>query len=142
MDSSTEECLDKGIARIFGVSPEQDGVHLDVIRQQAASSLAAYGRLLAELFERESVSVPPAVNLRWWSQGSRVRVVGEHPCREKIERAINSHGKLVELFKELELLYEILHNTELAGRLGTQQQCFNVGITSAGSLAFFTKLEG
>lgn len=131
--------LDEGLARIFGISADQAGVQLDAIRSKAAANLAVYGRLIADLFANQAVPVPPPIHLQWWSDGSRIQVVGSHPDRERIEVMLNGNGELVEEFKELELLHEIVRNAELAGQGTTHGQHFNIGITSSGPLAFFTE---
>ncbi len=131
--------LDEGLARIFGIATDQAGVQLEAIRSKAAANLAAYGKLIAEMFDKQSVPVPPPVHLQWWHEGSRIQVVGSHPDRERIEVLLNGDGELVEEFKELELLHEIVRNTELAGEGTTQGQHFNIGITSTGPLAFYTE---
>ncbi|MDK2125267.1 hypothetical protein [Parachitinimonas caeni] len=130
--------LDAGIARIFGADPAEPGLNLDNIRTKASTNLAAYARHLSELFARQQVPVPPPVNLQWWHEGSRIMVVGNHPDRERIEILLNGDGELVEEFKELELLHEIVRNAELAGEATTENQHFNIGLTSTGALAFFT----
>ena len=139
MTAIKDSRLDDGLARIFGISPDQAGLQLDAIRGKAASNLAAYGKLLAELLDGQSIPVPPPVHLQWWHEGSRIQVVGDHPDRERIEVLLNGDGELVEEFKELELLHEIVRNTELAGASTTDGQHFNIGITSSGPLAFFTE---
>ncbi|GLR13119.1 hypothetical protein GCM10007907_19090 [Chitinimonas prasina] len=131
--------LDEGLARIFGIATDQAGVQLEAIRSKAAANLAAYGKLIAEMFDKQSVPVPPPVHLQWWPEGSRIQVVGSHPDRERIEVLLNGDGEIVEEFKELELLHEIVRNTELAGEGTTQGQHFNIGITSTGPLAFYTE---
>ncbi|MBL8508755.1 hypothetical protein [Chitinimonas sp. JJ19] len=131
--------LDEGLARIFGIATDQAGVQLEAIRSKAAANLAAYGKLIAEMFDKQSVPVPPPVHLQWWHEGSRIQVVGSHPDRERIEVLLNGDGEMVEEFKELELLHEIVRNTELAGEGTTQGQHFNIGITSTGPLAFYTE---
>ncbi|QDQ25112.1 hypothetical protein FNU76_01375 [Chitinimonas arctica] len=130
--------LDEGLARIFGISSDMAGVQLDAIRGKAAANLANYGKSLATLLEGQAVPVPPPVQLQWWSEGSRIQVVGSHPDRERIEILLNGDGELVEEFKELELLHEIVRNTELAGQGTTCGQHFNIGLTSTGPLAFYT----
>lgn len=135
----SNEQLDQGLAKIFGIKPDQAGVNLDSIRQRAAISLDKYGRLIAEAFSRQSVPVPPPVHLQWWAEGSRIQVVNAHPDRELIEIILNGNGELVEEFKELELLHEIVRNTELAGAGTTANQHFSIGITSSGPIAFFSE---
>ncbi|MFC4158660.1 hypothetical protein [Chitinimonas lacunae] len=135
----SNEQLDQGLAKIFGIKPDQAGVNLEAIRLRAATALDKYGRTVAELFARQSVPVPPPVHLQWWAEGSRVQVVNAHPDRERIEVILNGHGDVVEDFKELELLHEILRNTELAGAGTTADQHFSVGITSSGPIAFFSE---
>jgi hypothetical protein len=138
MDQHDHRRLDDGLARIFGIQPDQAGVNLDAIRAKAAANLAAYGRLLAELFDKQSISVPPPVHLQWWQEGSRIRVAGEHADRQRIEVLLNGDGELVEEFKELELLHEIVRSTEMAGSKDDAELHFNIGITSSGPVAFFT----
>ncbi|QNM98750.1 hypothetical protein [Chitinimonas koreensis] len=131
--------LDAGLARIFGIAPDEAGVNLDAIRTRAANNLAAFGKLVAELFQRQSVPVPPPVHLQWWEEGSRIKVVGSHPDLERIEVLLNGDGELVEEFKELELLHEIVRNTEFAGQEEIAGQHFNIGVTSSGPVAFYTE---
>ncbi|MBV8466621.1 MAG: hypothetical protein JO218_11825 [Burkholderiales bacterium] len=139
MDGNSQSRLDSGLARIFGIEPNKAGVHLDKIRAKAATNLAAYGRLLADLFARQSVPVPPPVHLQWWAEGSRICVVGGHPEKDRIEIILNGDGEIVEEFKELELLHEIVRSTETAGKPETGGQHFNIGLTSSGPIAFFTE---
>ncbi|MGQ5522125.1 hypothetical protein ACUHMQ_02570 [Chitinimonas sp. PSY-7] len=139
MDAVKDSRLDEGLARIFGIAPDKAGVHLDAIRTKAAVSLAAYGKLLAELFARQKLPVPPPVQLQWWGEGSRIKVVGNHPDKLRIEVLLNGDGDLVEEFKELELLHEIVRNAEQMGQLTSPNQHFNLGITSTGPLAFYTE---
>ncbi|WP_374353677.1 hypothetical protein [Chitinimonas sp.] len=138
IDQVDHRKLDDGLARIFGIGPQEAGVNLDAIRAKAASNLAAYGKLLAELFARHAIELPPAVHLQWWPEGSRIRVAGEHASKERIEVMLNGDGELVEEFKELELLHEIVRSTELAGVDDGSEQHFNIGITSSGPIAFFS----
>ncbi|WP_184195914.1 hypothetical protein [Chitinimonas taiwanensis] len=138
MDAVKDSRLDQGLARIFGIAPDKAGVNLDAIRAKAAANLAAYGKVLADLFERQAVPVPPPVQLQWWGEGSRIKVVGSHPDRERIEVLLNGDGELVEEFKELELLHEIVRNTEQPDQAGKLDQHFNIGLTSTGILVFYT----
>ncbi|PHV11201.1 hypothetical protein [Chitinimonas sp. BJB300] len=138
MDAVKESRLDEGLARIFGIAPDKAGVNLDAIRTKAAVSLAAYGKLLAELFARQKLPVPPPVQLQWWGEGSRIQVIGNHPDKLRIEVLLNGDGELVEAFKELELLHEIMRNAEQGSQFTDLSQHFNLGITSTGPLAFYT----
>ncbi|WP_269531905.1 hypothetical protein [Chitinimonas sp. BJYL2] len=131
--------LDDGLARIFGITADQAGVNLDAIRAKAAGNLAAYGKLISALFDSQSIPIPPPVHLQWWEEGSRIHVVADHPDRERIEILLNGDGELVEEFKELELLHEIVRNAELAGAATTEGQHFNIGVTSSGLVAFYTE---
>jgi len=139
MEIQEEAKLDEGVARIFGIEPTQDGLQLDDMRQKAAISLAEYGRMLADLLERSAVSIPPPIQLQWWQQGSRIKVVSENPDAERIEAVLNGAGDVVGKFKELEVLHEILRNTELAGVGTTENTHFNLGLTSTGPIAFFSE---
>lgn len=138
MNAWNGDRLDGGLARLFGVSADDAGLQLDAIRTKAASKLADYGSAISELFASQSVPVPPPVQLSWWPEGSRIKVLGIHPDHQRIETLLNGHGELVQQFKELELLHEIVHNTELAGNGTTEGQHFNIGITSSGAVAFYT----
>lgn len=139
MEIQEEAKLDEGVARIFGITPDQGGLQLDDMRQKAAVSLADYGRMLGDLLEKSTISIPPPVQLQWWHEGSRIKVVADHPEAERIEAVLNGNGDVVGKFKELEVLHEILRNTELAGVGTTENTHFNVGLTSTGPIAFFSE---
>ncbi|MBV8658871.1 MAG: hypothetical protein JO142_13685 [Burkholderiales bacterium] len=138
-DGNDQNRLDKGLVRLFGVEPGEAGVHLDAIRTKAAGNLAAYGKVLAELFAKQTTPIAPPVHLQWWPEGSRIRVIGEHKDRERIEVVLNGDGDIVEEFKELELLHEIVRSTESIGQSAPSGQYFNIGITSSGPIAFFSE---
>jgi hypothetical protein len=130
--------LDPGLSRLFNVEPGEPGLHLDNVRARAANNLQAFGQMVNAVFARQEVPVPPPVHLQWWPEGSRIKVVGGHPDRERIEVILNAEGDIVEEFKELELLHEIIHNAEIVGSGTTEGQHFNVGITSSGPVVFYT----
>ncbi|MBV8635139.1 MAG: hypothetical protein JO002_11650 [Burkholderiaceae bacterium] len=138
-DGNDQNRLDNGLVRLFGVGPGQAGVHLDAIRAKAAGNLAAYGKVLSELFTRQATPIAPPVHLQWWSEGSRIRVVGDHKDRERLEVILNGDGEIVEEFKELELLHEIVRSAEAMGQTNAGGQHFNIGITSIGPIAFFSE---
>ncbi|MBV1776308.1 hypothetical protein KSF73_11355 [Burkholderiaceae bacterium DAT-1] len=131
--------LDAGVARIFGIKPDETHVHLDAVRLRAARNLAAYGKKLQAVFGKQAIAVPPPVQLRWWTDGGRIAVVGAHPAKEKIEAILNAEGELVEEFKEIELLHEIVHNIENSEGEPLDGRVFNVGLTSCGAIAFYTR---
>ncbi len=139
MEAEADKQLDDGLAKLFNVTPGMPGIDLDAIRQKAASSLANYGKLVSEALALQNIDVPPPVHLQWWAEGSRIKVLADHPEAQRIEIILNGVGDIVGKFKELELLHEILRNTELAGESTTDGQHFNVGITSSGTVAFFTE---
>jgi len=138
-DGNDQTRLDKGLVRLFGVEPNQAGVHLDAIRTKAAGNLAAYGKVLSDLLARQATPISPPVHLQWWPEGSRIRVIGDHKDRERIEVILNGDGEIVEEFKELELLHEIVRSTESIGQATPGGQHFNIGLTSSGPIAFFSE---
>ncbi|GAA5785161.1 hypothetical protein GCM10007860_15600 [Chitiniphilus shinanonensis] len=130
--------LDDGIARFLGVSGDEGEIRLSDIRNKAAIELKKYGEDLGALLLQHEITVPPAIQLVGTDDG-RIAVQGEHPAKERIEGVINGDTRLLKWFKEIEVLFEILRRTELRGAADpVPPQYFNLGLTSLGSIAFFS----
>ena len=147
-----ESTLD-AVVRLIG-NPASGELYLSDIRSKAAVSLERYGRYLTELFREHCVTIPPAVNLQA-GLGGEVRVVGDHPEKAVVERLFQTNQKLIKGFKELEVVHEIIRTQEEAmlsqqmlqrnpAAAGSQVSpggvpVFNLGVTSGGTLAFFSQ---
>ncbi|WP_373975962.1 hypothetical protein NT239_04105 [Chitinibacter sp. SCUT-21] len=127
------------LARMVSEKGPQDGIGLSDLKASAANELRRFGDdLSSHLAAHTAIQVPPAYQLRSTSNG-QVCVVGEHPDKAKIENYLNSDTRLLKWFKEIEVLFEIQRRLELNATGGTMDdQVFNLGMTSLGSIAFFT----
>ncbi len=136
--ASGSDPLDSGVVRFLGLTGTDDGIKLNDIRSKAASELKRFGDDLGQHLKEIDISVPPAIQLRSTEEGG-VAVFGDHFGKEKIESFINTDTRLMKCFKEVEVLHEILRRAELRGTgQTTEGQHFNLGLTSLGSIAFFS----
>jgi hypothetical protein len=127
------------LARMISDAGAQDGIELNDLKSSTAKELRRFGEDLAShLTIHAKVHVPPAYQLRSVSDG-KVEVIGDHPNKVAIENYLNNDTRLLKWFKEIEVLFEIQHRLELTAS-GNQitGQVFNLGMTSLGSIAFFT----
>lgn len=137
-ETAPSEALDEGVARFLGLGDTDAGVRLADIRAKAAGELKRYGDDIGESLSRAAISIPPAIQIRS-AETQGVEVVGDHPAKAKIEELINSDTRLLKWFKEIEVLHEILRRAELRDIEGIPPlQHFNLGLTSLGSIAFFS----
>ncbi len=144
------------VVRLIG-DPAKQELYLSDVRSKAAESVLHYGRYFARLLRDLGVVIPPAINLQSGARGE-VCVAGDHPDKSAVEALIASNTRLVEGFKEIEVLHEIIRSQEealLFRRLmqqnpaaaekllasKTQLPVFHLGITSAGPLAFFSRMS-
>ncbi|BCL75326.1 hypothetical protein JHS3_10620 [Jeongeupia sp. HS-3] len=130
--------LDEGIARFLGIVPNGGTFRLADVRQKAAAELKHLGDEIGGHFDAMDVHIPPAVQLSGGEAGEIV-VTSEHAAKEAIEARLNADTRVLKMFKEVELLYEILRKAELRDTDRFKNQHFNLGLTSLGSIAFFTE---
>ncbi|UXY14173.1 hypothetical protein N8I74_12680 [Chitiniphilus purpureus] len=137
-DMEERAALDDGVARFLGVCAQDGELRLSDIRSKAASELKRYGDDLVTHLTQQGVTVPPAIQIAGTEDG-RITVLGEHPAKEQIETLVNNDTRLLKWFKEIEVLFEILRRSELRGtEAQLEAQRFNLGLTSIGSVAFFS----
>lgn len=133
-----DDALDVGIARFLGLTDTEEGIKLNDIRSKAAAELKRFGDDVGDHLARIGLTVPPAIQLRS-DEGGKIVVLGDHFGKEKIESFINADTRLLKWFKEVEVLHEILRRAELRGTgQTTEGQHFNLGLTSLGSIGFFS----
>ncbi|WP_028448801.1 hypothetical protein [Chitinibacter tainanensis] len=127
------------LARLLKAGDQQSGIELSDFKARTAHELRRFGEDLAShLSIHAHVQVPPAYQLRSTSAGG-VMVVGDHPNKAAIEQYLNQDTRLLKWFKEIEVLFEIQRRLELdQGGEEMRGQVFNLGMTSIGSIAFFT----
>ncbi|WP_432720627.1 hypothetical protein R0381_003060 [Jeongeupia wiesaeckerbachi] len=130
--------IDEGIARFLGINPGSDAFRLADVRNKATSELKTLGDALVAHLDAIDVRIPPALQLVGGEVG-RIVVASEHGAKAAIEARINGDTRVLKTFKEVELLFEILRKAELRDTERFKSQHFNLGLTSLGSIAFFTE---
>ena len=137
-DTAPSEALDEGVARFLGLGDTDAGIRLADIRAKAASELKRYGDDIGEHLAKAAIAIPPAIQIRS-TETHGVEVVGDHPSKAKIEALVNGDTRLLKWFKEVEVLHEILRRAEFSEKaLAANRHHFNLGLTSLGSIAFFS----
>ncbi|WP_410498923.1 hypothetical protein [Chitinibacter sp. S2-10] len=127
------------LAKMLSDSGDNTGIAFADLKAKAANELRRFGEDLgSHLAAHAQVHVPPAYQLRSTAAG-QVEVIGDHPDKAAIENYLNQDTRLLKWFKEIEVLYEIQRRFELnQSDTPAEDQVFNLGITSLGSIAFFT----
>ncbi|AOX99336.1 hypothetical protein BJP62_02030 [Jeongeupia sp. USM3] len=108
------------------------------MRDKAATELTRLGDEIGACLDRLAVRIPPAVQL-YSSADGRIVVGSEHAAKDAIEASLNGDTRVLKMFKEVEVLYDILRKAELRGTGRFESQHFNLGLTSLGCIAFFTE---
>jgi hypothetical protein len=132
--------LSPGVARLLGFADTPASLRLSDLRLRAASMLDGYGKHLQMLLRANQVRIPPALNLQTRPDG-HIMVVGDHPDAAKVIGLFEFDISLVKGFKEVEVLHEIVRQAEAqaSGEMHSSLPHFNLGVTSAGALVFFTR---
>jgi hypothetical protein len=100
---------------------------------KAAELLSNCTRLIADCVQQAGVR-PARIQLRQDLDGT-IQVVHFHEALNAIERAVNSDEKIMTAFTKTRVAHEALH---IANK-HSPNDVFNLGLTSAGGLVFFTK---
>ncbi|GHD60961.1 hypothetical protein [Jeongeupia chitinilytica] len=130
--------IDEGIARFLGIDPNAETFRLTDVRNKATSELKNLGDEITAHLDAIGVRIPPAVQFVGGEAGHIV-VASEHADKASIETRLNGDTRVLKMFKEVELLFEILRKAELRDTERFKSQHFNLGLTSLGSIAFFTE---
>ncbi|QLG87140.1 hypothetical protein HQ393_02130 [Chitinibacter bivalviorum] len=127
------------LARMLSDQGDTPGLEINDFKSSTANELRRFGEdLSSHLAIHAQVHVPPAYQLRSAGEG-KIAVIGHHPDQEAIENYINNDTRLLKWFKEIEVLFEIQRKLELNREEKSMEgQVFNLGMTSLGSIAFFT----
>jgi hypothetical protein len=84
------------------------------VRRQADTSLAELSKSLQQVLKDSGVDTSQPIRLECDGQGG-VKVAGNHPDREKIERALAENPELASKFQSLAAEYQQLHSAEKQG---------------------------
>lgn len=137
----------EGVIRLIG-DIRRGVLHLDDVRQVAASVLERYGHYLNECLTDAGIIIPPAVDLTTGETGA-IQVLS-HPQAATILAVFQQNERLIRGFKEVEILHEIVRAKEtgegggrdvdeLATMMRGRAPFFNLGLTSAGPIVFFSR---
>ncbi|MBV8469362.1 MAG: hypothetical protein JO338_03170 [Aquitalea sp.] len=122
----------QGFSALFGTDalPLSDNLQL-----QAKTLLGSLGRQARlELISR-SIQIPPAICL-YIDRHGKLQLLGRHPQAKQIRLWLHNSHYLAELFKEVELLFELQRCSEALPPLAGGSR-FCIGLTSAGPVAYF-----
>jgi|GEM_PF-6072474 len=128
-----------GTASIADLLP-LDSTSLDRnLRLQANTLLGHLGDIARQELQARSIHIPPALCLKTNHRG-RLMLASPHPQAKQIRLWLNNNHALTERFKELELLFELVHCSEEQKALPIDSH-FCLGLTSAGPLAYFEQIR-
>ena len=106
------------------------------IRHKAGLQLEQFSRLVRQQLADRYIDIPPALSLIDCPNCS-LTLGSAHPQSEEIIAWLSGNLAVHQAFKEVELMYEMLATLENKGRCREENVCFHVGLTSAGSIAYF-----
>lgn len=107
----------------------------DNLSLQARTLLGNVGLLVQQDLQTRGIHIPPAICLASDATG-RLQLRGRHPQAKQIQLWLNNSPALRSLFNEAKTLFELLHTCESPSPRWNDD-CFCIGITSAGPLAYF-----
>ncbi|WP_159874971.1 MULTISPECIES: hypothetical protein [Aquitalea] len=107
----------------------------DNLSLQARTLLGNVGLLARQDLQARGIHIPPAICLASDDMG-RLQLRGQHPQAKQIHLWLSNSQTLRGLFNEAKTLFELLHTCESSSSRWNDD-CFCIGITSAGPLAYF-----
>jgi hypothetical protein len=102
---------------------------------QARTLLGQFGQLAKEGIQARGIRIPPAICLALNARG-QLELRGQHPQAKQIHLWLSNSHALQGLFNETQILFELLHACSTNARR-RDDDCFCIGITSAGPVAYF-----
>lgn len=126
-----------GFERLFGLSGTEGRVSLSAIRERANKQLTRFSELAIQRLHEREISVPPAISLVNCPGCDLTLENIEHPEAQEILAWLQQDIEIAKLFKEVEVLFEIVRAAEYAGDIFPETSCFHIGLTSAGPIAYF-----
>ncbi|WP_293763005.1 hypothetical protein [uncultured Aquitalea sp.] len=134
--SSQSTVVNPGITRLFGAPGDDGSISLVAIRERANKQLGRFADLAQEQLATLGISMPPAISLVS-CPGCSLTLGNKHPQAEEILAWLDGNSNVSSLFKEVEVLFELVRAAEVAGDTVPDTSCFHIGLTSAGPIAFF-----
>lgn len=107
----------------------------DNLSLQARTLLGNVGLLVQQDLQARGIHIPPAICLASDTMG-RLQLRGQHPQAKQIQLWLSNSQALRSLFNEAKTLFELLHTCESSSPRWNDD-CFCIGITSSGPLAYF-----
>ena len=134
--SSQSTVSNPGLIHLFGQAGEDGSISLQAIRDRASKQLTRFAALAEKELEARQISMPPAISLVS-CPGCSLTLENNHPQADDILTWLAGNATVSSLFKEVEVLFEIIRATEYAGETFPESSCFHIGLTSAGPIAYF-----
>ncbi|AXK39467.1 hypothetical protein [Crenobacter cavernae] len=136
MQEAEEQTANPGLKALFGDSKGSATVPLTAIRARARRQLTKFEQLARGQLLALGVDIPPAISLVS-RPGNALALDNKHPQAEEILDWLDGNVKVAKKFKEVEVLFEIVRAAERAGAPTPPEVSFYIGLTSAGSIAYF-----
>ncbi len=134
--SSQSTASNPGLIHLFGHTGDDGSISLQAIRERASKQLSRFAAQAEEELTARHISMPPAISLVS-CPGCSLTLENNHPQADDILTWLASNARISSLFKEVEVLFEIIRATESAGETFPETSCFHIGLTSAGPIAYF-----
>lgn len=107
----------------------------DNLSLQARTLLGSFGQMVRQDIQTRGIHIPPAICLAS-DATDKLQLRGRHPQAKQIQLWLSNSHALRSLFNETKILFELLHTCESTAP-HWNDDCFCIGITSAGPLAYF-----
>lgn len=125
-----------GIQRLFNLPEDAESVPLSAIEERASRRLSEFAGFAMTALANLDIRVPPAISLVGCPD-CKLEINSHHPRAADIQAWLDSSLEAQERFKKVEVLYELIRASELAGQTLPKHVCFHIGLTSAGAIAYF-----
>ncbi|TIC82095.1 hypothetical protein [Crenobacter intestini] len=125
-----------GIQRLFNLPEDAEGLPLAAVEDRASRRLSEFSAFALQTLSEMGITIPPAVSFVS-CPNCQLEINSQHPHAAEIQAWLNESLEAQERFKKVEVLYELIRASELAGQTIPPSVCFHVGLTSAGAIAYF-----
>ncbi|KZE32820.1 hypothetical protein EV683_103155 [Crenobacter luteus] len=140
MQQAEEQTTHPGLDTLFGRSKSGAALPLTAVRARARRQLTKFEQLVRGQLLAIGVDIPPAISLVS-RPGNVIALENAHPQADEIGAWLEGNVKVAKKFKEVEVLFELVRAAERAGAPTPPELRFHIGLTSAGSLAYFEEQQ-
>lgn len=136
--SNSNHASQSSLQQLFNLPDDAEALPLSAIKQRAGTRLSEFSNFAQEALAAMEITVPPAISFVS-CPNCQLEINSTHERIAEIQAWLQGSLEAQERFKKVEILYEIIRASELAGETLPVDICFHVGLSSIGPIAYFER---